>query len=308
MTARAWTPAVSVVVPTRDRPALLERAVASILDQDYDGDIECIVVFDGTPVVLPTAPERSGRRLRGVPNQRTPGIAGARNTGYLLAEGELVAACDDDDEWLPGKLTAQVRLLAQEPQASVVACAISLRYRGRETIRTAPSGALQLRDLLRNRNVVVNSSTYLTRLSDLRERIGLIDESLPGGYAEDYEWLLRAVRTGPVVCVPEVLARIYWNPSSYFTGRWQTIHAALSQLLKQVPEFSQEPRGLGRIEGQLALADAAMGRRREAWAQVRVALSHNPGARQAWAALLILTHLVSADRILELGRRMGRGV
>ena len=42
----AEQPLVSVVVPTRDRPELLRRAVAAILGQTYEGPVECVVVFD----------------------------------------------------------------------------------------------------------------------------------------------------------------------------------------------------------------------------------------------------------------------
>ena len=54
---------------------------------------------------------RSAPRVRVITNTRTPGLAGARNTGILDATGDLVAFCDDDDEWLPGKLAAQVEAL-----------------------------------------------------------------------------------------------------------------------------------------------------------------------------------------------------
>src|SRR5437868_1745643 len=90
-------PSVTAAVPTRDRPELLRRAVRSILDQDYDGDVHCLIVFDGgdpVPVEVPTSQRRS---LRTLTNLRTPGLAGARNTGILEADGDLVAFCDDDD-------------------------------------------------------------------------------------------------------------------------------------------------------------------------------------------------------------------
>lgn len=41
-----FPPLVSVVMPTRDRPALLDRAAPAGLDQDYPGEIECVVVFE----------------------------------------------------------------------------------------------------------------------------------------------------------------------------------------------------------------------------------------------------------------------
>jgi glycosyltransferase involved in cell wall biosynthesis len=93
----AFTPLVSVVVPIRDRPALLKRAVAAVLGQNYSGNFECVVVFDHSPPRLPegfTVPP--GRSLRVVSNQRTPGLAGARNTGITVARGEFVAQCEDD--------------------------------------------------------------------------------------------------------------------------------------------------------------------------------------------------------------------
>ena len=98
----------------------------------------------------------------------------------------------------------------------------------------------------------VNSSSYMARRSGLLGAIGLIDEELPGGYAEDYDWLLRAARTGPIVCVPEPLVRIYWHDSSFFVSRWTVIDEALTYLLARNPEFSRQPGGLARIEGQLA--------------------------------------------------------
>jgi hypothetical protein len=55
-------PEITVVVATRDRPGLLERAVASILGQDYPGRVECVVVYDHVDVReldVPVGPDRS---------------------------------------------------------------------------------------------------------------------------------------------------------------------------------------------------------------------------------------------------------
>ena len=73
----AAEPLVSVVVPTRDRPELLRRAVTAILGQTYRGPIECVVVFDQSDPDLPWPELPPGRRLVLVRNQRTSGLAGA---------------------------------------------------------------------------------------------------------------------------------------------------------------------------------------------------------------------------------------
>ena len=80
MTEDGTFPPVSVVIPTRDRPMLLARAVASVVGQDYPGDIECLVVFDQSEERLPeTGGTRRSCAVRGMSNLRTSGLAGARN-------------------------------------------------------------------------------------------------------------------------------------------------------------------------------------------------------------------------------------
>jgi glycosyltransferase involved in cell wall biosynthesis len=119
-------PAVSVIVPTVGRPELLRAAVESIRAQRYDGVIEIVVVSDAETVSLPD-PGDPRRRLRVLTNSRRRGAAGARNTGLLAATGELVALCDDDDEWLPDKLATQVAALQAAPDAIGVGSGYELR-------------------------------------------------------------------------------------------------------------------------------------------------------------------------------------
>jgi glycosyltransferase involved in cell wall biosynthesis len=301
-------PSVTVVVPTKDRPLLLVRALRSVLGQEYDGDIECIVVFDQDETHEPSVPTSAGRTVRVVRNARTAGLAGSRNTGYVLATGELLAACDDDDEWLPGKLEAQVTLLLSHPEASLASTGIVIRYDGRDIPRDAQSAELSFDDFLQDRHMQVHPSTYLARRTAVVDGYGLVDEEIPGGYAEDYEWLLRASRTGNVVCVQQRLVRVHWHAASFFTSRWDMIDEALTWLIEREPAFARSSRGLGRIEGQLAFANAARGRRRVALRWFGSAVRHHPTSRQAWAALPVAARLVSADRVVAAGRRLGRGV
>ena len=85
-------PSVSVVIPTRDRPVLMRRAVEAVLAQRYEGEVECLVVFDQSDPELPDVDIPPGRRLKALRNERTPGLAGARNTGAMAATGELLAS------------------------------------------------------------------------------------------------------------------------------------------------------------------------------------------------------------------------
>jgi hypothetical protein len=301
-------PPVTAVVPTRDRPELLRRAVRAILDQDYAGHIECIVVFDRVDPVQPDVDVPTNRTLRIVTNTRTPGLAGTRNTGYLQAQGVFVCGCDDDDEWLLGKVSAQVQLLRARPDASACGTGILINHRGQDFVRLAETPQLTFDDFLLDRHMQVNSSSVMARKEGLVGPIGLVDEELPGGYAEDYEWLLRAARTGPIVCVSEALTRIYWHDSSFFVSRWTMIDEALTYLLARVPEFSRQPRGLARIEGQIAFANAALGQRRRAVRYAGRSLRRSRRVRHSYAALLVASGLISAERVISAGRRLGRGI
>jgi glycosyltransferase involved in cell wall biosynthesis len=304
----ALWPLVTAVVPTKDRPQLLARAVQSIIDQDYPGPIECLVVFDGTEPITPTVSERPGRTVRVLVNDRAPGLAGNRNTGYLAAAGEFVGSCDDDDEWLPGKLRAQVPLLLSHPEASAAVSGFVFRYRGKDISRTADLPVLRFTDLLADRHLEANASTYLIPRLKLLHEIGLVDEALPGGYAEDYELLLRAARLGPIFCVRAPLSRVYLHDASFFASGWQTISDALTYLLERVPEFQDDPAGLARVEGQIAFAQAALGHRRAAARWALTSLRRSRRARQSYAALAVASRVVSPDRVLSLARRRGRGI
>jgi GT2 family glycosyltransferase len=304
----AETPPVSVVVPTRDRPELLRRAVTAILGQTYPGPVECVVVFDQSDPDLPWPELPAGRSLRVVRNQRTPGLAGARNSGILAATGELVAFCDDDDEWLPEKLARQVARLLATPSASVATTGILVRYQDRTTTRLAPTVMVTHRQLLRSRLTELHPSTVLARRDLVLDAIGLVDEQIPGSYAEDYEWLLRASRHGPVLAVPEPLAVIHWHQSSFFADRWRTIISALTYLVDKHRDFQQEPSGLARIYGQIAFAHAALGERRPARSWARRTLSLDRRERRAYLAIAISLGLVSARNVIRLAHAAGKGI
>ena len=102
------TPLVSVIIPNFNREAELQRAVDSVLAQDYR-PLEVVVVDDAStrPVRLePTAADRG--LVRWVQLERNGGGATARNAGIDAAKGEVVAFLDSDDVWVAEKLSRQL--------------------------------------------------------------------------------------------------------------------------------------------------------------------------------------------------------
>ena len=296
-------PSVSAVVATRDRPELLGRAVRSILEQEYVGSIECVVVFDQTePHDLDVASTAEGRALKVIRNTRTPGLAGARNSGVAEAAGELVAFCDDDDEWLPGKLSAQVAAMGE---AAVSVTGIQVVFADRTSERI-PSGPVTLDDLVADRAAAVHPSTLLVR-RDAFGAIGEVDEQMPGSYGEDYEWLLRAAAHGPIAVAAEPLVRIHWG-SSFFADRWQTIADAIGYLVAKHPELLGSRRNGARLYGRMAFANAAAGRRAQALGWAWRSFVKRPLEPRPYLAVGVAAGVLSPARVQERANRAGRGI
>ncbi len=300
-------PPVSVIIATRDRPGSLERAVRAVLGQHYPAPVQCLVVYDGVPVRQLDVACSADRELLLTANSRTPGLPGGRNSGCDIASAPVLGFCDDDDRWHPDKLHRQVDALLAAPESPAVACGI--RVEGPDMVRDRPgrSVPVTLDDLLADRIMELHPSTLLVRRSAV-QAAGPVDEQIPGGYAEDYEWLLRIAAQGPVVVVPEPLVVVEWHGGSFFFGRWAVIVEALRYLLARHPEFDRSRRGRARIHGQIAFALASAGRRREALRELRTVLRLNPGEKRLAATAPVLLGLASGDRILRLAQSRGRGV
>jgi glycosyltransferase involved in cell wall biosynthesis len=301
-------PDVSVVIATRGRPVLLRAAIRSILGQDYAGRIELVVVFDRIDQdPLDDIEVPADRSLATVSNTRTPGLAGGRNTGILATSGELIALCDDDDEWLPDKLSKQVELWHRHPSASLVSTGIRIVTANGSHVRLPPA-VVKFDDLLESRITEIHPSSFLIRRSGLTGEIGLVDEDLPYSYGEDYDLLLRAARVGEVISVLEPLVIVNWNRASFFSDRWQGIADGLTYVLAKHPEFVRSPRGSARIEGQIAFAHGALKSRKQASAWARRALKHDRTQLRAYAAIMIALRLAPAGALVRLVNRNGRGM
>ncbi|ACY96591.1 MULTISPECIES: glycosyltransferase family 2 protein [Thermomonospora] len=296
-------PSVGVVLPTHNRPEMLRRALESVLAQDYPGKVRAVVVYDRAE------PDQSlaGERVQVMANRRTPGLAGARNTGILALDTDLVAFCDDDDVWLPGKLTAQVAALQAEPRAVLCSAGIVIDFNGRQLPRLAGRDRVHYAELVRDRLMMVHSSTYLARRAELIE-IGMVDEEIPGSQGEDWDLALRAARRHPIVHVDRPYVRVLWGLTSYYAHAWETKVAALQWFLRRYPEIERDGAAAGRVYGQIAFGHACNGRRREALRWAGRALRANWKERRVPFALLVASGLVSGERVLLALHTRGRGI
>jgi glycosyltransferase involved in cell wall biosynthesis len=110
-----------VVIPTRNRAALLGRAVRSVLEQTF-ADFELFVVDDGSTDATPETVRRfTDPRIRTL-RQDHAGVSTARNAAIAEARGDWVAFLDDDNEWLPTYLERQLQEAAKMREPGAVYC------------------------------------------------------------------------------------------------------------------------------------------------------------------------------------------
>lgn len=196
--SRPTPPVVSVVIPTRNRPALVARAVAGALAQTFT-DLEVIVVIDGPdPATCEALAAIADPRLRTLRLETSVGGAEARNLGVREGRGEFIAFLDDDDEWLPNKLAAQLAIALHSPvRFPVVACrVIARRPTGDEIWPARPIGPdepvceyLLCRKIsLRQGEGLAQTSTLLVR----RELLFRVPFQSNLARHQDWDWIIRA--------------------------------------------------------------------------------------------------------------------
>lgn len=296
---------VSVVIATRNRPEMLRAAIAAVRDQTYAGPIEILVVFDQTPADHTLAEVGEDRTVVVLENlERTPGLAGARNTGILAAQGEYVAFCDDDDVWLPAKLQRQLELIGS---ALTSVTGIEIEYGDHRARRIPDAATFTMRNLIRDRLMEAHPSTVLIRRSALLGPVGLVDEDLPKSYAEDFDFIIRALQAGGVSIVEEALVIVRWG-QSMFSRDWGTIVAAIDYLIDKHAVIREDRRALARLYGRRSFANAALGNRREAMRDVGRAARNWPLEKRILVTVPVACGFVSANTMLDAAHKRGRGI
>jgi glycosyltransferase involved in cell wall biosynthesis len=301
-------PSVGVVIPTRNRPELVRKAIAGVRDQRYPGELKVLVVYDQTePDYLLASTE--GVQVLVLTNWRTSGLAGARNTGILALDTEYVAFCDDDDRWLPDKLRRQVAALMSEPDSEMATCAIEVEFEGKRTPRLAGRNRVTVDELARSRMAMLHSSSFLIRRDAFAaDAVGLVAEDAPGSQNEDWDLLLRAARRAPIVHLDEPLVRVLWGRTSHYAYEYATKISSLRWMMQRHPEISGCRPGAARVYGQLACWSVATGNRSQAWQFSKEAVRANWKEPRTAIALAAMTGAVKVENVLSALHKRGRGI
>jgi len=253
---------ISVIVRTKDRPALLAEAIGSIRATGYSAEI--VVVNDG-------GAHPNVDRVTLVEHETSRGRSAAANAGVKAAKNEYIAFLDDDDLYYPEHLSTLANAARGSNAAGWYSDAVSAFIDGarREPMR------IYARDFDREFLLVDNYiplPTLLFRRSDFLG-LGGFDDAFD--LFEDWDFLIRLSQRGEFVHVPRITCEIrhiqggdsilLQNPEGSPKFRdarlqvWKK-HAALMGENVFANVFEREKRRTVALEGELVEARGARGR------------------------------------------------
>jgi len=188
-------PAVSVVVPTRNRADYLAVCLGSMEDQHIDVAYEVVVVDDGSDDATRTVAERAGAGYERHVRPRGPNAA--RNTGIAATSAPLIALVDDDvrapDGWLAELVDGAKRHDWAEALGGPIRASLEGPAPGACGREGAPITTLDLGPADRETDFVWSANMAIRRAAV--ERIGGFDEEVPI-YGDEEEWLIRLKAAG----------------------------------------------------------------------------------------------------------------
>jgi glycosyltransferase involved in cell wall biosynthesis len=199
----ARSPEVTVVVPTRSRWHHLSRAALPAALGQQDVDLELVVVDDGSLDETPRGlAQLDDARVRTMRNERSEGVARARNRGIAAARAEWVAFLDDDDLWSPLKLRTQLDAARAERADFVYAAAVFVDALGTPLRPDPAPDAATVARALRASDVVGGPSTVMARTALVRQ-LGGFEPSL--SVLADWDLWLRLAEAGRAAACTDVL-------------------------------------------------------------------------------------------------------
>jgi glycosyltransferase involved in cell wall biosynthesis len=244
-------PSVSVIIPTFNRQAVIERALESIYAQSSLPS-EVIVVDDGSNDDTATLIKNNFPDVIYL-YQENSGVSAARNRGILEAKGQWLAFLDSDDEWLPKKLETQLNALSEQPDLKI--CHTEEKWirngkRVNQMNKHAKSGGWIFNKCL---PLCAMSPSSIIIHRTLFNELGGFDENLPA--CEDYDLWLRVASRYSVLYIktPQIikygghddqLSRKFWGMDRFRIASLEKIinsgllsktdkEAAVAMLLKK---------------------------------------------------------------------------
>lgn len=199
-------PKISVVMPTRNRAAFIERAIRSVQAQTFQ-DWELLVLDDGSTDATPeTVRELAAADARICYHRVSAnGCSRVRAQGLNLARGEYMGFLDDDDEYEPEMLAREAAYLDANPGVDLVCSSVVIYDEAADTKEVWPKDPhLTFEKMVFGNTVQI--CTVLARRASL-QRAGGFCVALES--CDDYMMWLSVARIGKLAFLPGPPVAVY---------------------------------------------------------------------------------------------------
>jgi glycosyltransferase involved in cell wall biosynthesis len=201
----AETPLVSIVTPSYNQAAFLEKTMRSVLEQDYPA-IEYMVVDGGSKDDSVNNIKKFSGQLAWWVSEKDSGQAEAINKGLSRAKGEFVAWLNSDDYLMPGAVASAVNALQNNPASSFVYGNVRVVAPDQTILNQLTYKDWQLKDLMTFH--IIGQPAVFMRRSAL-EKTGFLDPSYH--FLLDHHLWIRLASTGEMTYVPKLWASAHYH-------------------------------------------------------------------------------------------------
>ena len=237
-------PLITVLIDTYNHERFIEKAIVSVLEQDFPaGEMEILVVDDGSTDGTTEIVRKFEPRVR-LLRKTNGGQASAFNAGIPEARGEIVAFLDGDDWWASNKLTRVTQTLSADPSLGFVGNGIVIMHRDgsaeSEVLREGfrfQANTLEGARLFGVRGSFMGTSRMTIR-RDILRKIGPVPEAIVV-QADEYLFTIAAVLASAQI-LPDLLTYYRLHDANGF----QFSHADSRQLRRKQEALAALARAL----------------------------------------------------------------
>jgi glycosyltransferase involved in cell wall biosynthesis len=228
---------LSVIIPTKNRPHLLKRALLSVAAHSYPSVEVCVVDNNTDDSVrnqvreIVSDVEKNTPRFRWIYiHSSKPYASGARNDGMAATQGEYIAFLDDDDEFLADSLSIRMQEMLADPELALLYCA------GYSSIYPYPLRMYRYyhynRKLHQDKLMMMSCSSIMISRHIFEKHHLYFDEHL--SRMEDYDLCRDVIRLGlKVKSIPLPLVHIHLHPDTRLSSRKLNDYSFMNQLVSR---------------------------------------------------------------------------
>jgi glycosyltransferase involved in cell wall biosynthesis len=210
-------PRISIVTPSFNQAAFIERTICSVLDQNYP-NLEYIIIDGGSTDGSVEVIRRYEKHLTFWVSEQDRGQSHAINKGLKIATGDWIAWQNSDDIFYPGTFESLANAARKNSQSNLIIGNMNMIDEQGDVINDLKYVTPTYESLLAEGMVLTNQAAFWRR--SIHQKIGYLKEDLHYGF--DFEWFLRILQYGRATHVNKTWGGLRMHPETK-TSQFQVL-------------------------------------------------------------------------------------